>query len=40
MDLNITYTAGASSTYSSAPGNGFTASLQLIYSPQNSEQAP
>ncbi|HEU97257.1 MAG TPA: hypothetical protein ENO36_00170 [Fervidicoccus fontis] len=40
VDLNITYTAGASSTYSSAPGNGFTASLQLIYSPQNSESAP
>ncbi|MGC8678674.1 MAG: hypothetical protein ACP5TH_02605 [Fervidicoccaceae archaeon] len=40
VDLSISYTAGASSTYSSAPGNGFTASLQLIYSTQNSESAP
>ncbi|MGC8910427.1 MAG: hypothetical protein ACP5O5_07615, partial [Fervidicoccaceae archaeon] len=39
VDLNITYTAGASSTYSSAPGSGFIASLQLIYSTQN-EPAP
>ncbi|MGC9186715.1 MAG: hypothetical protein ACP5GN_03370 [Fervidicoccaceae archaeon] len=40
VDLNITYTAGASSTYDSAPGSGFIASLQLIYSPQNNESAP
>ncbi|MGC9115289.1 MAG: hypothetical protein ACP5HH_04730, partial [Fervidicoccaceae archaeon] len=30
VDLSISYSAGASSTYTSAPGSGFTASLQLI----------
>jgi len=39
LDLNITYSAG-SNTYTQAPGSGFTASIQLIYSPTNSEAAP
>ena len=39
VDLNITYSAG-SNAYNQAPGSGFAASLQLIYSPQNNESAP
>jgi len=39
LDLNITYSAG-SNTYTQAPGKDFIASIQLIYSPTNSEAAP
>lgn len=40
VDLSITYAAGASSDYKTPPGSGFTANIQLIYSPTNTETAP
>jgi len=40
LDLNITYSAGSDASYDRPPGSGFTASIQLIYSPTNSEAAP
>jgi len=40
LDLNITYTASGDASYSNPPGSVFTTSIQLIYSPTNSEAAP
>ena len=40
VDLQIIYSAGSNDEYNQDPGRGFTASLQLIYSPQNTESAP